>query len=91
MAGIQESVPTPCQTLLMELPFYEVADWLLGTKLPDHNSPLLLTAQSCGPTGSPGGALRAVGVWGRLLAASSSGCYPIVRQSLQGQGWVWTL
>lgn len=60
MAGIQESVPTPCQTLLTELPFYEVADWLPGTRLPCHNSPLLPSAgaQSCGPAGRPGVALR---------------------------------
>ena len=41
MAGIQASVPAACQTLLTELPLYEVGDWLLGTRLPHHNSPLL--------------------------------------------------
>ena len=41
MAGIQASVPAACQTLLTELPLYEVGDWLLGTRRPRHNSPLL--------------------------------------------------
>lgn len=55
MAGIQESVPTPCQTLLMELRFYELGDWLLGTRLPRHNYPLLPStdAQLRGSMGSP--------------------------------------
>lgn len=41
MAGIEKSTLSPCQTLLTELPFYEVGDQLLGTRLPRHNSSLL--------------------------------------------------
>ena len=79
MAGIQESVPTPCQTLLTELPFYELGDWLLGTRRPHHNSPLLPSpgAPLHGSTGSTSGPCAAVATdetAGCELARVPAGC-----------------
>lgn len=90
MAGIEERVPTPCQPLLMELPFYEVGDWLLGTTLPRHNSPFLPGTDAQLQESTDSSAWGA-GTDGTLLAESLSGCYQIVRQSLQGRGSVWML
>lgn len=88
MAGIQESVPTPCQTQLMELPFYEVADRLLGTRLPGHKSPLLPStdARWCGSTGSPGVALQAGGAAGDTAGCESVMVLPNCEAESAGQG-----
>lgn len=85
-------MPTPCQTLLTELPFYEVA----GSLAPGCPATIPLYCPApvpsrVGPRAAPAWRCGRVGVRGSLLAASLSGCYQIVWRSLQGRGWVWRL
>lgn len=67
--------------------------WLPGTRLPCHNSPLLPSAgaQSCGPAGRPGVALRPGGGPGEPAGCELVRVLPDCVAESAGPVWVWRL